>query len=651
MQRFNNLTMTAKIVVLLGIMLLLSVGLTVVSASLMNGMKSQYTSLIDREADAVKWLARANSALNAIGRTLYHAVSETDSATMRKALESARDENKSFIERMDQVSRALPRLSGSVDEMKRAIAANETIVADLGRLKEAGDNGAALTLMRQRFEPVFADVRDKLRLLIDRSDKELDAESQAASDRAVTALAEILAAAALGAALCFGLSLWLIRRGVTLPLSRLTALITRLADGVLNASGEDVARKDEVGQMAAAVQKLAENLQGTTKIAEEIAAGNLAVEAKRLSDQDTLGIALGQMIANLRTTARIAEEIASGNLAIEAKRLSDKDALGKALETMLERLREIVANAISASDNVSSGSQELTASAEQLSQGSSEQASATEQASSSMEEMAANIRQNAENASQTEKIAHQSAKDATASGDAVNRAVQAMQTIAGKITIVQEIARQTDLLALNAAVEAARAGEHGKGFAVVASEVRKLAERSQTAAAEISSLSGESVKIAQEAGAMLTKLVPDIKKTADLVEEISAACREQDAGAEQINTAIQQLDKVTQQNASASEELSATSEELSSQAEQLQQTIGYFHLDTETKAATPRRETPRLAAARPVKPVHTVITASRLKNSGSVVATKGRNGKGRGGIRFDLTEGGADSRDSEYERA
>ena len=192
--------------------------------------------------------------------------------------------------------------------------------------------------------------------------------------------------------------------------------------------------------------------------------------------------------------------------------------------------------------------------------------------------MAANIKQNASNASETERIARQSAKDAEVSGNAVGRAVTAMQTIAEKITIVQEIARQTDLLALNAAVEAARAGEHGKGFAVVASEVRKLAERSQAAAAEIGTLSSDSVKVAQEAGSMLQKLVPDIKRTAELVEEISAACREQDVGSAQINQAIQSLDKVTQQNASAAEELSATAEELANQSERLQETIAFFRI-------------------------------------------------------------------------
>jgi methyl-accepting chemotaxis protein len=214
--------------------------------------------------------------------------------------------------------------------------------------------------------------------------------------------------------------------------------------------------------------------------------------------------------------------------------------------------------------------------------------------------MAANIKQNAANANETERIARQSAKDAELSGAAVGRAVAAMQTIAEKITIVQEIARQTDLLALNAAVEAARAGEHGKGFAVVASEVRKLAERSQAAAGEIGTLSSDSVKVAQEAGGMLEKLVPDIKRTAELVEEISAACREQDVGSAQINQAIQQLDKVTQQNASASEEMSATAEELANQADRLQETIAFFRVNgDEGMGRSSSRKAPRAAQGKP----------------------------------------------------
>jgi len=231
---------------------------------------------------------------------------------------------------------------------------------------------------------------------------------------------------------------------------------------------------------------------------------------------------------------------------------------------------------LTAASSVASGSQELSVTSEQISQGATEQAAAAEEVSSSMEEMVSNIQQNADNARQTEKIAVKSAENAMEGGKAVSESVNAMKEIADKISIIEEIARQTNLLALNAAIEAARAGEHGKGFAVVAAEVRKLAERSQTAAAEISQLSGASVEVAERAGEMLARIVPDIRKTADLVQEINAASSEQNAGAEQINQAIQQLDQVIQQNAAASEEMATTSEELAAQAEQLQSAMEFF---------------------------------------------------------------------------
>ena len=296
----------------------------------------------------------------------------------------------------------------------------------------------------------------------------------------------------------------------------------------------------------------------------------------------------------LQRANRIAEAVSEGDLTVTADdRGSDELAdLVRTLNNMVVKVREVVGQVTTAATQVSSGAEEMSSTAEQLSQGATEQASSTEEASSSMEQMAANIKQNAQNASDTETMARKSAADARQSGEAVAKAVEAMQTIAEKILVVQEIARQTDLLALNAAVEAARAGEHGRGFAVVASEVRKLAERSQSAAGEISSLSSNTVRAAQEAGKMLEGLVPDIERTSKLVEEISGSSREQAVGASQVNTAIQQLDKVTQENTAAAEEMSSTAEELAGQAEQLQAAIAFFRVAEQHVAQAARKPAP-----------------------------------------------------------
>jgi methyl-accepting chemotaxis protein len=326
------------------------------------------------------------------------------------------------------------------------------------------------------------------------------------------------------------------------------------------------------------VSNIVNPLMVTADYVDRISKGDIppAISAEYKGQYNTIKTNLNVLIAAMETITRAAQEIAGGNLLVEIRERSGNDDLMRALSAMVQQLSAVVGEVKSASDNVAMGSQEMSAGSECMSQGASEQAAAAEEASSSMEQMSANIRQNADNALQTEKIAVKSAADAIEGGKAVEQTVKAMKEIAGKINIIEEIARQTNLLALNAAIEAARAGEHGKGFAVVASEVRKLAERSQAAASEISKLSLSSVDVAERAGQMLNQLVPDIQKTAELVQEISASSREQDTGASQINKAIQQLDQVIQQNAGAAEEMSSTAEELSSQAEQLQSTIAFF---------------------------------------------------------------------------
>ena len=321
----------------------------------------------------------------------------------------------------------------------------------------------------------------------------------------------------------------------------------------------------------------------------------------------------------------------------------DHQRMKDAVNTLVENLSKFAREVASTSDQVADGSQELSASAEQLSQGATEQAAATEEASASMEQMASNIKQNADNAAQTEKIARQSSKDAEMSGAAVTRAVNAMRTIAERIGIVQEIARQTDLLALNAAVEAARAGEHGKGFAVVAAEVRKLAERSQIAAAEIGTMSSDTVGAAAEAGEMLARLVPDIRRTAELVAEISAACREQDIGARQINEAIQQLDKVTQQNAAASDQISARSAALTNQADDLQQGISFFRIETHERPAA--RSATR---SKPLAKIAASSAVSKGRPGGRAEAFARLNGRMHG-VAIDLQGGEGDGDDSHFE--
>jgi methyl-accepting chemotaxis protein len=382
--------------------------------------------------------------------------------------------------------------------------------------------------------------------------------------------------------------------------------------------------------------KEAENLTlGLSKLAkgdlditlENIVADNDTIEAKKMFDE--IKENLNQLIDSNTEIVTKFDMIAKGDLTVQMKVRSDKDVLIKSIIQMVNAVSEVVSQVQIAADNIAEASQEMSSNSQQVSQGAAEQASAAEEVSSSMEEMASNIQQNTDNAQQTENIAISAAQGISQVATGSAESLKSIKEIANKISIIGDIAFQTNILALNAAVEAARAGEHGKGFAVVASEVRKLAENSKVAAEQINVLSKTSVEVTENAGVLMNKIIPEVERTAKLVQEITAASLEQNSGTNQINNAINQLNQVTQQNAAAAEEMTTSSEELNNQASKLREVASFFIVnnssdDTKrTKTNAPKHE---------VKIKHFATNSSNAKN----------------GVKINLHSN--DKKDADYER-
>ena len=507
-------------------------------------------------------------------------------------------------------------ISGHKSEFERKKQADEDFVVDVEDIRKLAPGGEILKLVAQAAEmddKVLNKLEDEILEMIEsgradqakatyntdylplRSKQEgiiasienettrLKREALASAESSYRVARATTWALVLGVTLLGLVVSFLLARSLSRPVVRMAESMARAAKGDLSDTLEFDGRSDELGE-------LSRSINGTYVYLQEMAG--------------------------------VAQNLAGGDLRARVAPRSDHDTFGKAFVAMIEKLSQVIGEVRSGANALAGASAQVSASSQTLSQGTSEQAASVEETTSSLEQMSASIQQNAENGRQTEQMAVKGARDAEEGGKAVAETIEAMGAIAEKITIIEEIAYQTNLLALNAAIEAARAGEHGRGFAVVATEVRKLAEKSQAAAKDIGALASSSVSVAERSGQLLRELVPSIRKTADLVQEVAAASAEQSSGVSQVNKAMARVDQVTQRNASAAEELASTAEEMAAQAEGLEQLVAFFHVGTEAAQRPLRAAATRATFVAPAVAEH-ASRKVRTNGSGAVAGEAG----------------------------
>lgn len=584
-----NLTIKAKLILSFIIMVIIAGVIYFVGSNSLSRMNNRLNRVTDSTAEKIKLAARVNQDMLKISRAeknliltsnrsekedIRDYIEETQQQMQTRQTELRKWVDNEGAAKLDQFNRTWDSYEEKLEEiislnMDSATSSGQILSQEEANTRAFGlSNGDAREIMNEA-ETLMSEI-----VSLNETQLETDKASSTANFEAAREQGLILIIA--GILISIFVAYWIVN-SITKGLSKANKAITSVANGDFSAEITDTT-KDEIGAMLDQLKIMLGKLRNSVKLANTVAEGQLtkANEMAKQTDKGDLDDALREMVTNLRESVDIAEKVADGDLTVEIDKAGELD---QAMKRMVEQLRQIVGNIMTGADNIASASQQMSSGSQQLSQGATEQASSAEEISSSMEEMASNIQQNTENAQQTEKIAV-SATDSIKEGNrAAQNSVESMKEIAEKITIINDIAFQTNILALNAAVEAARAGDHGKGFAVVASEVRKLAERSAQAANEIDEKSKSGVQISEKAGEQLDEVVPEIEKTAQLVQEITAASNEMNSGGDQVNNAIQQLNEVTQQNAASSEELATSAEELSSQADQLKQIIAYFKVD------------------------------------------------------------------------